>query len=272
MPICNFVMITRDGNTVPASAKPNPRARIWLFDFDNTIAHLESEVDWAAGRRELEAYLRASEIADLIFAEIPKGNLPIYEALRGGLAGLAVDERTRWAKDGAVNAAWGNNGAVLLRDASLIIERYELAGVDRAEPTPGAFDLLEALTTRGKTIAIVTSNSSRTVAHWLERHHASHLVNTIVGRDTLLALKPSPAMVMEALRRLDAHPHDAVFVGDSEADLGAAGAAGIGFYGIATVRARHERLAAAGATEIFPSPAALSRYLELQRAFPTPSA
>jgi len=69
-------------------------------------------------------------------------------------------------------------------------------------------------------------------------------------------------MVFEALRRVDANPHDAVFVGDSEADLGAARGAGIGFYGIATVSARHERLVAAGATEIFPSPAALSSYLK----------
>ena len=145
MPIYSFVMTTRDGNIASAMVKPNPHARIWLFDFDNTIAHLESQVDWAAGRRELEAYLRASEVADPIFTEIPKGNLLLYEALRGGLAGLGVGARTPLAKDGAVTTAWGNSGALLLRDASLIIERYELAGIDRAEPTPGALDLLEAL-------------------------------------------------------------------------------------------------------------------------------
>jgi HAD superfamily hydrolase (TIGR01509 family) len=271
MPIHNFVMATLDGNNALAMANANPQARIWLFDFDNTIAHLESEVDWAAGRRELEASLRASGVADPIFAEIPKGNLPLYEALRGGLAGLAVGEQTPRAKDGALNAAWGTNGETLLHNASSIIERYELAGIDRAEPSPGAIELLEALTTRSRTIAIVTSNSSRTIAHWLERHRASELIRTIVGRDTLLALKPSPAMVFEALRRLDANPHEAVFVGDSEADLGAARAAGMGFYGIATVPARHERLIAAGAIEIFPFLAALSSYLK-ERSFLTPSA
>jgi HAD superfamily hydrolase (TIGR01509 family) len=262
MPVHNFVMATVGGNNALAMANPNPQARIWLFDFDNTIAHLESEVDWASGRRELEASLRASGVAAPIFAEIPKGNLPLYETLRCRLDGLTVDQQTLLAKDGASKAVWGTNGELLLREASTIIERYELAGIDRAEPTPGALELLEALTTRGRTIAIVTSNSSRTVAHWLERHHASRLVSTIVGRDTLLALKPSPAMVFEALRRLDATPHGAVFVGDSEADLGAARGAGIGFYGIATVPARHERLIAAGAIEIFPSPAALNGYLK----------
>ena len=65
-----------------------------------------------------------------------------------------------------------------------------------------------------------------TINRWLERHDASALIHTIVGRDTLLALKPSPAMVLEALRRCGADPDDAIFVGDSTADLGAAQAAG----------------------------------------------
>jgi HAD superfamily hydrolase (TIGR01509 family) len=256
------LMNIRDGDSSATVAKPNSEARVWLFDFDNTLAHLESVVDWAAGRRELEAFLRASGVADSIFAEIPKGNLPLYEALRGRLTGLSVGERTPWSNDGAVKAAWGTSGETLLRDASSIIERYELAGIDRADPTPGALELLEALVTDARTIAIVTSNSSRTVAHWLERRQASRLIGAIVGRDTLFALKPSPAMVFEALRRLDANPREAVFVGDSEADLDASRAAGLGFYGIATVTARHERLVAAGATEIFPSLAALSSYFE----------
>ncbi len=32
----------------------NAKARVWLFDFDNTLAALEGQVDWAASRRELE--------------------------------------------------------------------------------------------------------------------------------------------------------------------------------------------------------------------------
>src|ERR1700674_515151 len=60
---------------------PNPAARLWLFDFDNTLAALEREVDWPGSRRELEAYLRAVGVDQEIFAAIPKGNLPLYAAL-----------------------------------------------------------------------------------------------------------------------------------------------------------------------------------------------
>ena len=240
-----------------ATAQSNPHARLWLFDFDNTIAHLEPEVDWAAGRRELEAYLRAAGVANEIFVEIPKGNLPLYERLRVRLSGFAGFQ------SGAAREAWGANGEILLRDASAIIEHYELAGIDRAEAAHGAIELLSALVSRGATIAIVTSNSSRTVSRWLQIHHASELVSTIVGRDTLLGLKPSPAMVIEAMRRFGADAQEVVFVGDSTADFGAAQAAEIGFYGIATAPPRRDRLAASGATTIFASPAALATYLNL---------
>ena len=248
-------------NASPALVRPNPQVRFWLFDFDNTIARLEAEVDWAAGRRELETFLRAAGVADEIFVEIPKGNLPLYEALRARLS----DERTvhSISSDGAAKQTWGVNGEDLLRDASSMIEGYELAGIDRAEPSPGALELLEALVARGARIAIVTSNSSRTVSRWLEHHNVSRLVSTIVGRDSLLALKPSPAMVVEALRGFGADPGEAVFIGDSTADLEAAKAAGIGFYGIATAPAGRDRLTAAGASEIFASPAALGICLGL---------
>jgi HAD superfamily hydrolase (TIGR01549 family) len=239
----------------PIQAEPPGKVWLWLFDFDNTIALLEPEVDWAAGRRELEAFLRAAGVADEIFVEIPKGNLPLYEALRARLANSKRAPSV--ARGGRLPEAWGANGETLLREASAIIERHELAGIDRAEPTQGAIELLKALASRGKTIAIVTSNSSRTVKHWLEHHHLRGLVRTIVGRDTLLALKPSPAMVLEALRQCGGNQQDTVFVGDSTADLSAAQAAGIGFYGVATAAFRHENLSAAGAKEIFVSPAAL---------------
>jgi phosphoglycolate phosphatase len=123
--------------------------------------------------------------------------------------------------------------------------------------------LLRTLAGHGRTIAIVTSNSSLTINRWLERHDASALIQTIVGRDTLLALKPSPAMVFETLRRCGVGPHDAIFVGDSTADLGAAQAARLTFYGIATNASRHGHLTAAGASPIFASPAALLSTLGL---------
>jgi len=275
---------------------PNPDARLWLFDFDNTLAALEREVDWPGSRRELEAFLRDKGVDKKIFAAIPKGNLPLYAALHTRwLRASSAEANTptavqRQLRRQFISAAGRlpletapSTGAnidrmppeiaeSLLRRSSEIIERHELVGVELAQPTAGAIDLLEALVARSATVVIVTSNSSRTVARWLQRHGISDLVHAIVGRDSLLALKPSPEMVARALNlsptfapaaQTATTAADAVFVGDSEADFGAARAAVLGFYGIAISHAARDRLVAAGATEVFASPDAMRIHLNL---------
>lgn len=220
-------------------------ARLWLFDFDNTIAHLEPEVDWAGGRRVLEPYLRGAGAPEDLFAQIPRGNLPLYDAYRAHLV-------ANGGIDGAAQSA--------LRQASEIIEQIELAGVERAAELEGAIAMLAQLRASAAKIAIVTSNSSRTVARWFAIKRAP-AVDAIVGRDSLLALKPSPEMVMRALEVFSARAAEAAFVGDSAADLLAAEAAGVRFYGVAASEAARDRLSAAGAQEIFASPAALAAHL-----------
>ena len=215
--------------------------KLWMFDFDNTIARLEPVVDWAGARSVLEPYLRSIGAPEELFTEFPRRNLPLYDAYRA--LTLSDSDRVSVTEH--------------LRHASEIIEQAELAGVDRAEPLDGAIELLEALKERGAKIAIVTSNSSKTVTRWLERHHGAS-VDTIVGRDSLLALKPAPDMLMRALELSSVNRSDAAYVGDSEGDVRAAKACGVQFYGIALTESARDQLHAAGAREIFGSPAALA--------------
>jgi len=58
----------------------------------------------------------------------------------------------------------------------------------------------------------------------------------------------------------------AAFVGDSEADLLAAQSCAVRFYGVASSDVARDRLLAAGAGEIFSSPAALAIHLNLPAA------
>ncbi|MDO8434653.1 MAG: HAD family hydrolase [Candidatus Binatus sp.] len=336
--------------------------KFWIFDFDNTIARLEPEVDWAGGRLQLEPFLRSVGAPADIFERIPRGNLPLYDAYRKLLVadGIGPSERQN------------------LRSASAMIEKIELAGVDRAKPLEGAIALLAALRDRGAQVAIVSSNSSRTIRRWFELHPlpplppaaplhnpesspASHRhpdaqaagsytspvirplracpepvegrpspagdevgegagshanaprdaqsvpplrhpaaealsevergrlpplrhperrlpeskdlnavisdppdwIAVIVGRDSMLPLKPAPDMIIRALEQLSARADDAAFVGDSEADFVAARSAHVRFYGIAHDDKSRDRLLAAGAGEIYSSPAALSIHLNL---------
>ena len=221
----------------------NPAARIWLFDFDNTLAALEKHVDWAASRRELEAFLRSQGIDEAIFSEFPSRNLPLYNALLTRLLRGSLDV------------------AALMRQASAIIESYELRGVEHAAPLPGAKELMLALRARNKRVAVVTSNSSQTVIRWLSKHRL--VVEVIVGRDSLLPLKPAPEMIQRALELSAGNAPEAVLLGDSEADLLAAHRAQVGFFGVAPNPDARTRLEALGAREVFPSPGDLARHLNL---------
>ena len=223
----------------------NRKARHWLFDFDNTLAALEHQVDWAASRRELEAFLRSQGIDEAVFKEFPSRNLPLYNGLLMRSLNVSPDCKA------------------LMRHASGIIEAYELRGVEQAAPLPGAVDLLMGLRERNRRIAIVTSNSSRAVNSWLVLHQIATEVGAIVGRDSLLPLKPAPEMIEQALQLIGGTATEAVLVGDSEADLLAAHRANVGFFGLAANFEARTRLERLGAGEVFPSPGDLARYLDL---------
>jgi HAD superfamily hydrolase (TIGR01509 family) len=223
--------------------------KLWMFDFDNTIARLEPEVDWAGGRLILEPYLRSIGAPDELFVRIPRGNLPLYDAYRTLMLG-------------EINA---QHVVEALQHASDIIEKIELKGVDRAQPLEGAVEILAALKKNGAAIAIVTSNSSRTVSRWFKKNGRAS-VDAIVGRDTLLGLKPAPDMLIRALELFSVDKSEAAFVGDSEADIRSAQSCSVRFYGIATTDSARDRLLAAGAGEILGSPAALAIHLNLSAA------
>ncbi len=240
--------------------------KLWMFDFDNTLAPLEPAVDWAGSRRELQAWLAARGVAQALFEEFPRGNLVLYEALRARLCAGGDAARTVLAGRRAATPGGGrspSHDSALLDGASAIIERHELAGVGAVAPAPGALELLAALRAAGGAVAIVTSNSSRTVDTWVRARGAQHLVNLIVGRDSGLALKPSPATVERALKICGVKPAEAAFVGDSEADFNAAKSAAVRFYGVNAKPEGRERLTTLGASPVFSSPSAIAIWLEL---------
>ena len=245
--------MTREMRAAPATI------RAWLFDFDNTIAALEPQVDWAGSRIKLEAFLRGAGIGEAIFTEIPRGNLPLYDALYHRL--LRADGPDAIALSGLARS----DPRELLRQASVMIEAYELIGANSAAPLPGAVELLQTLADRGSQVLIVTSNSSRTVARWLDRFELGGCVRSIIGRDSMLPLKPAPEMISRALECTAQPGIVACFVGDSDADAIAAQRAGVPFYGIARVEEKRTRLETLGALQVFSDPGELSMRLNLMR-------
>ena len=95
-----------------------------------------------------------------------------------------------------------------------------------------AFDdvvaLLPQLRNEGRRLGIVTAKRLRTVELAFARFpQLRDAMDVVIGAEDTEKHKPEPDPVLEALRRLDADPAEAAFVGDSPFDVQAGNAAGV---------------------------------------------
>lgn len=91
----------------------------------------------------------------------------------------------------------------------------------------GVLELLPELRRRGHQLGIVTAKRVATVRLAFERFpQLGELTDVLVGAEDTERHKPDPDPVLEALRRIDASPEEAVYVGDSPFDIRAGRSAG----------------------------------------------
>lgn len=93
------------------------------------------------------------------------------------------------------------------------------------------FDNLMPLLARARAhnikMGVVTNKREGLAAKLLFRLNLQGYFDVLIGGDTLATAKPAPEMVQAAMTRLGGSVHDTVLLGDSEADTGAARAAGV---------------------------------------------
>lgn len=200
---------TADGPR-PAAGRP-PRA-VLLLDLDKTLVNVEDGIDYCAALAELRA--RLPGVLGDVGVETSWGRCtrPVI-GLLGALAGTP-----EWPV------------------ASAIVERFEIAGVERSTPMPGLPGLLTAIDPART--AIVTLLGPAATEATIDRQLAIRPA-IVVARDPTLRPKPAPDQALEALRRLGASPADAVMIGDSEVDEATAAAAGVAFAGVTNGRPDH---------------------------------
>jgi len=91
---------------------------------------------------------------------------------------------------------------------------------------PGAREAIEHYRDSGVKMGVVTNKLQSATLTVLEHFGLLSALDVVVG-DAGLPRKPDPAMLLHALATLGARPEDAVMVGDSDADILAAKAAGV---------------------------------------------
>ncbi|SDO10690.1 phosphoglycolate phosphatase [Paenibacillus sp. yr247] len=164
-----------------------------IFDMDNTL--LQSHIDFKAMKQEIANFL------------VNKGVLP---------GNFSIDAHTT----STILAHVKENGAPdeILDAALRIAEQYELQGMEGADLEPEAMDLLEAL--RGQfRLVIVTNNSHAAAIQALETTGIKDRFDLIVGREQMVAMKPSPSGYLVVKRHFPSiHESEWISIGDSWLD------------------------------------------------------
>lgn len=199
-----------------------------LFDFDGPICSLFADRPAAsvAGRlRELAVELGVPAIAPLASAD--------PHAI---LLGVAAHQPA---------------SAVVNRLEEALTQE-EIAAAATARPTPHADELITALSARDRRIAVVTNNSPLAVERYLADHQLTGCVSGRVHGRTrdISLLKPHPHALLRALATTRTQAARALMIGDTQADLIAARAAGVRFLGYGRSDADTVALRASGATHI----------------------
>lgn len=196
--------------------------RAVLFDLDGTL--IDSAPDLSAAAEQMR---------------VARGLAPLGVARYRSSAGMGAR--------GMMGVAFGVTPEqpefAALREE--FFDRYEACIHDSTRVFEGVQPLVDALRQRGLRWGVVTNKYERFTRLIAARLPLFSSSSCLVSGDTTAHLKPNPASLLEACRRLDLAPSQCIYVGDDERDVAAGQAARMGtvaaLYGYLGVDARaHE--------------------------------
>jgi 2-phosphoglycolate phosphatase len=127
---------------------------------------------------------------------------------------------------------------------------------------PGVADALAALHARGYRLAVCSNKRAEFTRRLVGHLGLGPFVAEVLGpEDVGGRAKPDPAMLLEALRRLEVSPEAAVYVGDMAVDVHAGRAAGVPVWLVLGGAAGRESAADAGPDRVLGSFAELAALL-----------
>ncbi len=182
-----------------------PSAIIW--DLDGTL--VDSVSDLAAA---LNGVLRQHGL-------VPRS----VDAVRG----MIGDGVTELLRRGFAAAGTTLASAELPALRRRFLALYSDQATRNTRPMPGATEVLAELSEQGCRHAVCTNKPVGIACHILSALGLNRWIETVVGGDAGLPLKPDPAPVRACLDALGMRPDRALMVGDSANDLAAGRAAGV---------------------------------------------
>jgi phosphoglycolate phosphatase len=177
-----------------------------------------------------------------------------------GIHGLSVPDRA-WALariGGSPLDTWRLLGAE--DPAALVAEfrsRYMADLPRQTRILPGALEALAALRGHGYRLALASTRATDSAVATLEHAGMLPLLEHVLGGDLVLRHKPAPDVIHLALERLGLEPGEALMIGDTTNDIGAAHAAGLPCWAVLGGTHDEATLRDAGADSILSGIAAL---------------
>lgn len=140
------------------------------------------------------------------------------------------------------------------------LARLEVQAVASAPPTTGAREAVVALHDAGRSITIVSNNSTQAIMAYLQTHELTPWITGVVGRTDPSPglLKPHPHLLGRAMHDRRAQPDECVLIGDSISDIAAAQTARTAVIAYANKAGKHHQFAALCADAIIDSMAELA--------------
>lgn len=218
-----------------------PRVAAVLFDLDGTLVDSAPDLAGTANDMRLQRGL----------SPLPYGSLRPHAG--SGARGM-------------LGAAFGIQPGARGYDSSRLefLERYQLRLLHLSTAFEDVLPVLEALSRAALPWGIVTNKALRMAVPLAQGLGLLAEGRVLVGGDSTAFLKPHPAPLLEAARRLSVAPEDCLYVGDDERDVQAGLAAGMltgaaawGYLGPGA------DVAAWGAHAVLTRPEALLHFLEL---------
>jgi phosphoglycolate phosphatase len=178
--------------------------RAVVFDLDGTLVDSAGEIAEALARTfaafSLEPLARAE-----VETMIGRGVRVLLERALAKRPGHGIDV------DDAVAAFETHYAQTVGRDATLF---------------DGALEALQALSTRGIPLGVVTNKPRFFTLQLLAQLGIDHHFRCVIAGDDGITRKPAGDMLVEAARRLACAPRETLMLGDSENDVAAAREAG----------------------------------------------
>ena len=174
-----------------------------VFDLDGTL--VDSSVDLANAVNSLLADLAAAPLpVQSVVGMVGEGAAVL---VRRALAARGLDPETPGALD-------------------RFLAHYDPHLLDHTRPYPGIVEALDALSTRGATLAGLTNKPSRATELMLSGLELRAFFREVIGGDTEWGRKPDPAGLVHLCQGAGVRPAAALLVGDSGVDLATARNAG----------------------------------------------